>query len=95
MARRGGLAVQRQYRKFGVPPTAAATQARLAKRQRQQQVAAIPPSPVLALSGTPPPIEAAVLSLRGSPTAARLAAAWAYQQPIGRRERLEQERRRR
>ena len=94
MARRGGLAVQRLYRKFGVHPTAAATRARLDRRERQQHAAAVPPSPVVALSGAPPPIEAALWS-RGSSTAARLAAAWAYLQPIGRRERLEEERRRR
>ncbi len=95
LGRRGGLAVQRLYRKFGVHPTAAATQARRVRRQRQQHAAAVRSSPVVTPFVAPPPIEAAALASRGYPTAARLAAVLASQQPIGRRERLEEERRRR
>jgi hypothetical protein len=108
LARRGGLAEQRMYRAAGVHPTAAATQARRDRQQRRRQDTAAPPSPVMTHSVWTQPVNAAE-SWPGNTTASQsvdqqvryrresgdLRTAWRSLTPIGRRERLAAERRRR
>jgi hypothetical protein len=98
-AKRGGLAVQRRYRSLGVQPTAAAMEARQRKRterQRRQSVvrgAAVIVAPsATAVGPTPDSFRNPVP--QPSVRASAISAALAYNQPIGRRERLTERKRR-
>jgi hypothetical protein len=95
--RLGGLTVQRLYRKFGVHPTAAATAARQRKRSQQarRQAASNTPAVTHAAPVTSSAVPRAPSVSYSTTTAAAISAARAYQQPIGRRERLAAEQRRR
>ena len=95
LAIRGGLAVQRLYRAMGINPMEKVTRARMDKRRRQAAAAAaLPVAPfVNPFGATGPASTGGKAPLPG--TAARLSAAWSYSQPIGRQERLAEERRRR
>jgi hypothetical protein len=100
-ARLGGLTRQRQCRRLGVNPTAAATAARQAKQAREKRrhlvlsESTTSAAPVMRMVAPEAPSNARTSGVAPSMTASAISDALAYNQPIGRRQRLAAERNRR